>query len=374
MYRSVLKMSVLFFVLLNNNVSFGMIMKYKNEEMLKSAISYGKRIAAKFAQEERERWKALSKEEQDFCKLEKLYKNQNNPKFVANFLRKNFVPVLLVNLGDSTQQIYMSISPYEKSFYREPNKQIFDKDDDIFLQGQCTKIDALVNVSGKYHGDMSNHFISTIICGKKDEVIKELDNKQPRDIKHSLIYRAINTALSYPRKNNALELLLSHEHIHTKKWTSKDPRFTFARFTSAMFLLTKTASNKELFELISNKDPYDVNRELYCKSIFHQPQTLLEWMKECGEVFDKEHIDIFMREGGGMTTQEVIQMNYVDRILQKTMTFQELEERRNAERIINDINILGMQLYKEEVRNRNIRERINRITNLVLRNLIQDFR
>src|SRR5438045_2315769 len=89
-------------------MSFSMIVRYKNKEnqeiFQKSATLYSKRIAAKLAQEERERWKNLPKEEQGFCKLEKLYRHQNNPKFVANFLLKDAPPVLVINMGDSQVQ------------------------------------------------------------------------------------------------------------------------------------------------------------------------------------------------------------------------------------------------------------------------------
>lgn len=315
-------------VSLFHGVSFSMIVHYKNKEnqerFQKSATWYGKRIAAKIAQEEKKRWEKLSEKERGFCKLEKLYKHQNNPRFVANFLIKNAPSVLVVNTSDPQQKMFVTISPYDKDFYREPSKQIFDNDISIITIGKYLAQKAISEDGiGEYYGDISRSLNSAVIFGDDKDIrndLQELDNKeQSLDNKHTMLYGSLLVALNYDgKKNSALELLLTHERNHTKKWMGVDTRVTFANS-----LLRITASNKQLFELISYKDPYNVNREIFIRPTLHQPVTLLELMKEKKDIFDQEHIDIFMREGGGMTVAEVKDMQMVDRILNKRMTLQE---------------------------------------------------
>lgn len=313
-----------------HGISFSMIPHYKNKEnkeiFEKSPRKYAISIAAQSGQKERERWATLSKEEQDFCKLEKLYRNQNNPKFVRNFLIKHSIPVLVINMGNAQTKMYGIVSPYEKSFYREPDKQIFDESICIACMRASQQKDAIQKGIGKYQGEFSHPLMSSVICGKDEDILKELQklNECADKVKHSLVYQSIIGALNYyhRKKNNALELLLSHEQARTKKWANNTMRCIFASK-----LLCCTASDKELFGLISNKDPYNFNRELYAQSTSHQPTTLLDLMKEARDIFDQENIDIFMREGGGMTAEEVTDMEQVERILNKQITFEEEQQR-----------------------------------------------
>jgi hypothetical protein len=337
-----------------HGTSFSMIVQYKNKENKEifeaSTRKYATRIAAQFAQEERERWAKLPQEEQDFCKLEKIYRNQDNPKLVANLLKKYSVPVLI--MGNSQKKVFWIINPYNKNFYDEPDKQIY-MGIEVDIESRFEMRKAIIAGVGVYKGSIECPLVSSIIFGKDKDILRALskvDELHP-DHSHTASFGGIITALNYRHreKNNALELLLSHERARTKNWNQLGQRIVFSNA-----VLITTAYNKELFELICNKDPYNCNRELFTES--EQPMTMLERIKQDKDTFDQEHIDIFMREGGGMTVAEVQDMQKVERILNNQTTHQEVQQRDILERHMTNMNSVDNNKYLESLRIQRIRE------------------
>jgi hypothetical protein len=68
----------------------------------------------------------ITTEEHGRHNLEVLYKNQDNPQFVSEFLLSHYVPVILIPMSpvfiEKGKTIeYCIVSPYQKSFYANPD-------------------------------------------------------------------------------------------------------------------------------------------------------------------------------------------------------------------------------------------------------------
>ncbi|HLJ31562.1 MAG TPA: hypothetical protein VKU36_03945 [Candidatus Babeliales bacterium] len=344
-----------------------MIMQYKNKKNKKlfEAVTdtYATRIAAQFAQEERKRWTTLSKEEQDFCKLEKLYRNQDNPKFVIHFLKDHKPAIVLLSLqrDNNNSYRYCALNPYDKLFYKEPNKQFFDEDQEIIEYGKRYLKRALIQKKLKEKVDIecyatADSLVNTFVFGDLKDVSKALeeidnDDDDDSDGNYSFGYILLDAMIvacgDCPRpKNETIELLLSkiQQKVNAGQWNIKDVPFVL----NSRELLYSTAQNKELFSLIVNKDPYQCNRRIYEDG--DQLTTNLEWMMQQKNHFDQEHIDIFLRDGSGMTVAEVQDMQHVERILNNQITDQEDYESMFWDKVITDVNDINNNKYLESLR------------------------
>src|SRR5579863_6345972 len=130
MCRSVLKIMASCLVLLGNVCSFGMIVRYKDEETKRHVQAS---IASCLDSLEKKQVRKLSLKEQGKYNLEKLYKHRNNPKFVQKFLgdKDRYVPIIVVAplayLKEPKYVISLIVNPYEESFYANPDKKLLNE-------------------------------------------------------------------------------------------------------------------------------------------------------------------------------------------------------------------------------------------------------
>ena len=306
--------------------SFGMIIPYKEtKEILKTY--------------------ALSKEEQDFCALEAIYKNQNDPQFVVDFLKNHKPAVVLLSLPRDNNNRYCALNPYDTLFYKEPDKQFLDKDPEIIERGNRYLKRALIQKRLKEKVNIEDYatadpLVNTFIFGDRKEVsklLKEIDNEDS-DGNNSLWYLLLDDMIvacgDCPRpKNDTIELLLSkiQQKVNAGQWDIENVPVVL----NSRDLLYSTAQNKELF------------------SLYDYLTTNLEWMMKEKNHFDQEHIDIFLRDGSGMTVAEVQYMEQVERILNNHLTDQEAHERIFWEKVITEVNGINNNKYLESLRVQN---------------------
>lgn len=324
-YKSIFNIGVISLILSVNTLSFGMMAKYKSAEA-RSALSNSTKLCSQIDKERKE-LEALPFGEQmrrHLETLETLYIYQNNPRFVTNFLFIHRAPVLFLDAyspRDDNKRDYFYINPYEASFYQD-NRRPFLGNKKIHALGRQRLDEALQqkleneqkeNVVGD-RVYRCNTLINSILFGTDQHIIKEIDNAYC----HEDLYVAASAAIHYPHtKNNALELLCSKIKKDIKKIESDQ-----LRWDRGYTLLWASAQSKEAFKLIANKDPYNINRVIRQWDNGDQA-TILEEMLADEDFFNQEHIDIFRRDGFGMTTQEVIIMDFIGRIENKEETSEE---------------------------------------------------
>jgi hypothetical protein len=350
MQRSLLKISVIVLVLLNNSISFGMIVKSQIEEQ-------GKRNIAR------------------------LYKNQD-PEFVSKFLLSHYVPVMLIETTPACTGKdfeYYSVDPYKKAFYSDPDKQFVGKEREIAELGAQRLIEEQLILEQKvydqqkkpnqfYHkGCLNVPLIIATLFGDDNDVLEKLNDIKDQAKKHddntniavagALVHDAIIASMSYSHiQNNGLELLVDElkalrqkiEKRSNKSFIEKsiveiesfwnirnNPEFIGPR--SSYLLLSLAAKNRDAFELLSYKDPYKTNMVLWiddesrAKRLYGQidsvpysrvicvdnpgdkSRTNLDRMLE-DKNFDQDNIGVFF-DNGGMTTHEIGGMIVVDDIL-----------------------------------------------------------
>jgi hypothetical protein len=296
--------------------------------------------------------------------LEKLYRNQDNPKFVADFLKDHKPAIVLLSLqrDNNNSYRYCAFNPYDKLFYKEPNKQFFDKDEEIIECGKRHLKRALIQKRLKEKIDVecygtADSLVNTFVFGDRKDVLKaleEIDNNDDDDdsdgnysFRYILLDAIIVACGDCPRpKNDTIELLLSkiQQKVNAGQWNIKDVPFVL----NSRELLYSTAQNKELFSLIVNKDPYQCNRRIYEDG--DQFTTNLEWVMQQKNHFDQEHIDIFLRDGSGMTVAEVQGMQHIERILNNQITDQEDYESMFWDKVITEVNGINNNKYLESLR------------------------
>lgn len=349
-----------------HGVSFSMIVHYKDKEAQKrvenSVRGY---IAKQEIIEERKKWQSVPQEEQGKYKLARLYKKQDNPKFVARYLKNQNVPIVLVDILPSKELI--AIDPYTEWFYKNFDKQIFAKDLEI-MERELLMFKDIQQAHPLYRGAVGVPLYSSVLFGKNEDVAYELEQidkfVRGADAKvHRLQKSALFCAITYPSvKNNALKMLLQREKKLSAAWMNSQDRCD-----SGYALLRTAAQNKEAFELIAHTDPYHSNRILYP---YYSGLTHLDRMKKKvnNGKFDQEHIDIFVREGG-MSATEVEGMNQVDRILRGKFTDEELLIKNVWDKIIRDSNSNNSNKYLESqmlLRDIQEREEVRRMNQRVM--------
>jgi hypothetical protein len=328
-----------------HGVSFSMIVRYKSEDH-KQRVESSVRgyMASQEIIEEKKRWQSLPKEEQGLYKLIRLYEKQDNPKFVTRYLKNQDVPIFLVVIAGN-QKMY-GIDPYTEWFYKNPDKQTFTADQEIAKRGRSFAESIKRKYPDTYKGAIDISLHSSVIFGKDEDIVYEF-GKMDKLLQgynlniHQINSRAISCAIKYHFvKNNALELLLQREKQLSASWMNDEDRCV-----SGYSLLRVAAKNKEVFELVAHKDPYNSNIMLYSR--FFKMMTHLDRMKnEDSNIFDQEHIDIFVRQGG-MSAVEVERMDQVDRILQGKITEEELFIKNVWEQIISNSNSDHSNKYLE---------------------------
>lgn len=319
----------LLFALLSllHGVSFSMVLRYKNKEekerierSARKCIDNIKSIETHEAWEERKRWESLPQKQQDLYKLERLYEKQDNPNFVTRYLKNQKVPLLLLNIS---KEIFI-INPYNESFYRNSDKQTFTKETEIIRIGHVR----IETIKSKFPScvELKNSLVGGVFFGRDEDIKKEFEKldtlcKDNAVEKHGQVFDAIICAIKFTcLKNNALELLLEREKKLSAQWTNYNQRCNWG-YT----LLIMVVKDKKIFELVANKDPYNSHRIMYNLSLSEEMLTHLDRMKKIDkDIFDREHIDIFIRDGGGMTVAEVEDMWMVNRILQGKPTPEEI--------------------------------------------------
>ena len=349
---------------LAHSVSFAMIVHYKNKEAKKRVESSVRQCFAR--QEiaiEKERWQSLPQEEQAKYKLARLYKKQNNLKFVARYLKNQDVPIFLVSFDKDDTQIY-GIDPYAKSFYKNPDKQIFAADPEIVEIGRL-KTENIKKVHSRSYKGAIDSLGSGIVLGKDEDIVHEFVKVDEQlqghnQVKYFMNIGCIDLAIKYPFvKNNALEILLQREKQLSAFWMGNNQRWD-----AGYLLLKMVTHDKKAFELVAHKDPYSSNRMLYT-NLSGKQRTYLDRMKKKSDMFDQEHIDILVREGG-MSVKEVEGMNQVDRILQGKMTLEEIVAENTWKQIIKNSNgensnkYLESQILLRDTQERQAREETER--------------
>jgi hypothetical protein len=321
-----------------------MIVPYKNKNhkqgVEKSVRGY---MEKQEIVEERKRWQRLPQEEQGKYKLARLYKKQDNPKFVARYLKHQNVSIFLISPNDNENMF--GIDPYAKKFYKNPDEQIFTADPEIVKIGYLITENIKKLYPRSYVG-ATDSCINSVLFGKDEDVMHEFV-KVNESLQYNIQGRHLNNlgsiivAIKYPCvKNNALEFLLQQEKQLNALLMDKQSRCNIG-YT----LLKEAAQNKKDFELIAHKDPYNSNRMLYFSTF--KKMTHLDRMKnEDSNTFDQEHIDIFVREGG-MSATEVEGMKQVGRVLRGKITDEELLIRNVLNTVINNSNSDNSNKYLE---------------------------
>lgn len=335
-----LLLSVLFVL---HSVSFAMDELHEDKKL--SEIE----IAQQEVDEERKLWQSLPQEKQGAYKLIRLYEKQDDPMFVARYLRYQDVPILVIDPAGDNENMY-GIDPYTQWFYKDPDKQFFEEYPTIVERGCSIAEDIKKQYSNSYKGTLGSSLYSSVFLGKDEDIMYEfakmdkLLQGSKLDI-HCVHLSAITVAIKCPLvKNNGLELLLQRE----KKISAPQMKSEF-RCAKGYDLLKLAAQseNKDVFELVAHQDPYNSNRTLY--SICEIVKTHLDRMRNDNCTFDQEHIDIFICEGG-MTTAEVRGMNYVDRILRGKVIDEERATIANWESVIDNSNRGNSNKYLESQR------------------------
>lgn len=341
-YKSIFNLSVISLILSMNTLSFGMIVRYKNEETRKalndSTKRYSQRIINHFIDKERKELEALPPEEQtrhNLETIETLYTNQNNPSFVLKKLRTSYVPIVLLDAhaprDDNNKKDYFVINPYTSSFYSNFCCGSYVVANTFKLHEQ--RLNEVEKTLEKQNVIVGNLFScsglkNSALFGTDQNIIQEINNDREDP------FLSIVVAIHYPNeKNNALELLCL-EIKKEAKYIESGQELWY----SAYSLLRTSATNKAAFKVIACKDPYNINRALWKNGDYKT--TMLEYMLT-DKKFDEENIRIFIEDGFGMTTQEVEMMHHVGRILNKEKTAEETDQRRFWEQRI------GMAKYDQ---------------------------
>jgi hypothetical protein len=354
----IFKTSVLALVLMSNAISFGMIVRYKDEQSKKAVQASVASCLKPIYEQEKEKVKALPLEEQGLYNLEKLYKNRHNPKFVQKFLRNedHYVPVMFVQSGGSVKpekgikMSFFEVNPYCPLFYypyskslpsdfREKFSGIHQKRVEEALKRKCTACaDKYPNVYQMRRGHDKNYplVIASLFGG--DEDIRQIFKSRDENLvgEEQYLHYASLAAINYPnKKNNALELLVPYIRQKAKQEslinniggdTDEIETDKEKRVILSYKLLGASVGNKDIFEFIAQQDPYNANRI----SIYNpfdgydvEERTTLDFMIADKKYFGEENIQTFIHNGG-CTAETLKQMKYIGNIIEH------LPSRRNS--------------------------------------------
>ncbi len=341
----IFKTSVLALVLMSNAISFGMIVRYKDEQSTKAVQASVASCLKPIYEKEKEMVKALPLEEQGLYNLEKLYKNRHNPKFVQKFLSNegNYVPVVLVhnavnvNPEKGIELGFFGVNPYHESFYHPYHPPFFNPYGTSFFSDSHEKISTIgkerfrkafkqkrINCIYKnpsvyeitYDDNKNYPLVMASLFGNDEDIQKELKSNPSRQATHHAALAFIN----YPNKNNnALELLLPKIKQEGKQLFGDSIQFDKeARVILSYALLGASADNKEIFEFIAQKDPYNANRiKAYDPLCYfdHKKRTTLDLMISHEKYFGEENIQTFI-DNGGCTAKTLKKMKYIGNIIE----------------------------------------------------------
>lgn len=349
MCRSILKITALCLVLFGNLCSFGMIVRYKNEDHKKAVSAHLKYVASQikpsvfdnietklhiinrldnplvFGQTNKENHGLVKYEGlRNVCLAQKMDRS-----FVlSHFLLSHYVPILLIDYGNKRDSYNFScIDSYR--LVKMANNDYYKGDMIISLRNKRLK--QALKQKKVLHGDdkveFNNWSLGSSLCplavaalfGDSQKIAHELNVLRegeyfsvcgaPADV-----HQAIKSLIVYPSMydNNALETIVAVE---------KEMRPSHSHFTSDLIGLffyqilfdADKAKNKKAFNVLVAQrqddinivwvDPYAKNR---CEQVVVKPDiplTTLDRMIEEGG-FDPENIALF-RQCGGKTMKDL---------------------------------------------------------------------
>jgi hypothetical protein len=327
-----------------------MVVRYKDEQHKKAVQAAVSSYLKPIYEKEKERVKALPLEEQGQHNLEKLYKNRHKPEFVQKFLsdEDNYVPVVLVrnmfhvNLQKGIKLQFFGVNPYHESFYypyhglisSEYHEKISkigeERSRKSLKQKRINCIHKNPSVYKVIHDYNRNYsLVMASLFGNDEDIQKELKSNPNDEIMHYAVLASIN----YPnKKNNALGLLLpkikqkgKQELLANDIKNDKE-----ARVILSYKLLGASIDNKEIFELIAQKDPYNANMieidnpfsiqiydpvsgDVYMDD--YKKYTTLDLMIKDKKYFGEENVQTFV-DNGGYTAKTLERMKYIGNIIE----------------------------------------------------------